>query len=147
MSPVARGTLRLLQIINATLRGAARWPASELARRRATSPSWEACRNRCASIAAILGRSDFLASGTVVLTGLTTGPALLPESLFRERLRGHEQQHQELALTARSMIAPPTPSERTSATCAVLESVARLDREVADNGWICQTKNKDLTLY
>src|SRR5580700_8543718 len=41
----------------------------------------------CASIAALLG-SAFLASGTLVLAGLSTGPALLPGSLFRERLRG-----------------------------------------------------------
>ena len=41
----------------------------------------------CASIAAFL-RSAFLASGTLVLAGLFTGPALLPRSLFRERLRG-----------------------------------------------------------
>lgn len=30
----------------------------------------------------------FLPSGTLVLGGLSTGPALLPGSLFRERLRG-----------------------------------------------------------
>src|SRR5580692_9446762 len=41
----------------------------------------------CASIAALLG-SAFLASGTLVLAGLSAGPALLPGSLFRERLRG-----------------------------------------------------------
>jgi hypothetical protein len=39
----------------------------------------------CGSIAALL-RSAFLASGTLVLAGLFTGPAL-PGSLFRERLR------------------------------------------------------------
>ena len=41
----------------------------------------------CASIAALL-RSAFPASGTLVLAGLFTGPALLPGSLFRERLVG-----------------------------------------------------------
>jgi hypothetical protein len=41
----------------------------------------------CAGIAALLG-SAFLASGTLVLADQSTGQALLPGSLFRERLRG-----------------------------------------------------------
>src|ERR1700722_305252 len=41
----------------------------------------------CPDIADLLG-SAFPASGTLVLVGLSTGPALLPGSLFRELLRG-----------------------------------------------------------
>jgi hypothetical protein len=41
----------------------------------------------CASIAAFL-RSAFLASGTLVLAGLFTGPALLPGSLFESAFVG-----------------------------------------------------------
>jgi len=63
-------------------------------------------------IAAILG-SDFLVSGTLVLAGLSTDPALLPGSLFQTPIPDASPNHLGSTRGTSNTIASVTPSNDT----------------------------------